>query len=74
MKKTLALSKSIVVTNDKETSNSNMPNQYARVKYIAKGGDVTKQNTYQQSKVKACMCSIWIRLSIHYDIMINIAF
>jgi hypothetical protein len=32
MKKSLALSKSIAVSNDKDTSNSNMPNQYARVK------------------------------------------
>jgi hypothetical protein len=32
MKKSLALSKSTAVPNDKETSNSNMPNQYARKK------------------------------------------
>jgi hypothetical protein len=38
MKKSLTLSKSTAVPNDKETSNSNMPNQYARVKNVAKGG------------------------------------
>jgi hypothetical protein len=32
MKKSLALSKYTAVPNDKETNNSNMPNQYARVK------------------------------------------
>jgi hypothetical protein len=32
MKKSLALSKSIAVPNDKETNNANMPNQFARVK------------------------------------------
>jgi hypothetical protein len=31
MKKSLALSISTAVPNDKETNNSNMPNQYARV-------------------------------------------
>jgi hypothetical protein len=30
--KSLALSKSTAVPNDKETNNSNMPNQYSRVK------------------------------------------
>jgi hypothetical protein len=30
---------------DKDTSNSNLPNQYARVKNIAKGEDVIKENT-----------------------------
>jgi uncharacterized protein (UPF0147 family) len=38
MKKSLALSKSTAVSNDKETSNDNMPNQYARVKYSERGG------------------------------------
>jgi hypothetical protein len=47
MKKSLALSKSITVSNDKETSNSNMPNQYARVKNVARGEDVIKDNTDQ---------------------------
>jgi hypothetical protein len=37
MKKSLALSKSTASTNDKETNNSNLPNQYARVKNAAKG-------------------------------------
>jgi hypothetical protein len=47
MKKSLALSKSAAVPNDKDTNNSNMPNQYARVKNIAKGEDVIKDNTDQ---------------------------
>jgi hypothetical protein len=46
MKNSLALSKSTAVPNDKETSNSNLPNQYARVKNVAKGDDVIKENTY----------------------------
>jgi hypothetical protein len=32
IKKSLVLSKSTSVSNDKDTNNSNMPNQYARVK------------------------------------------
>jgi hypothetical protein len=32
MKKSLALSKSTALPNDKDTNNSNIPNQYARVK------------------------------------------
>jgi hypothetical protein len=47
MKKSLALSKSTAGSNDKETSNANMPNQYARVKNVAKGEDVIKDNTDQ---------------------------
>jgi hypothetical protein len=47
MKKSLALSKSTVVPNDKDTNNSNTPNQYARVKNVAKGEDVIKDNTDQ---------------------------
>jgi flagellum-specific peptidoglycan hydrolase FlgJ len=47
MKKSLALSKSTAVSNDKETSSSNMLNQYARVKNIAKGEDVIKDNIDQ---------------------------
>jgi hypothetical protein len=47
MKKSLALSKSIGVSNDKETNNSSMPNKYARVKNVAKGHDVIKDNTDQ---------------------------
>jgi hypothetical protein len=47
MKKSLALSKSTAVPNDKETSNAHMPNQYARVKSVAKGEDVIKDNTVQ---------------------------
>jgi hypothetical protein len=40
MKNLLALSKSTAVPNDKQTSNAHMPNQYARVKNVAKGEDV----------------------------------
>jgi hypothetical protein len=47
MKKSLALSKSTAIPNDKDTNNSNLPNQYARVKNIAKGEDVIKENTDQ---------------------------
>jgi hypothetical protein len=47
MKKSLALSESIAVSNDKETNNPNMPNQYVRVKNIAKGEDAIKDNTDQ---------------------------
>jgi hypothetical protein len=36
-----------MTSNDKETNNSNMPNQYARVKNVAKGEDVIKENTDQ---------------------------
>jgi hypothetical protein len=39
--------KSIAVNNEKETSNSTMPNQYARVKNVAKWDDIIKQNTDQ---------------------------
>jgi hypothetical protein len=37
MKKSLALSKSTALPNDKDTNNSNLPNEYARVKNVAKG-------------------------------------
>jgi hypothetical protein len=37
MKKSLALSKSADLSNDKDTNNSNMPSQYARMKNVAKG-------------------------------------
>jgi hypothetical protein len=47
MNKSLALIKSIDVPNDKDTNNSNIPNQYARVKNVAKGEDVIKENTDQ---------------------------
>jgi hypothetical protein len=47
MKKSLALCKSIDISNDKETSNAHMPNQYARVKNVAKGEDVIKDTTDQ---------------------------
>jgi hypothetical protein len=47
MKKSLDLSKSTAVPNDKDTNNSDFPNQYARVKNIAKGEDVIKDNTDQ---------------------------
>jgi hypothetical protein len=38
MKKSLALSKSTALPNDKETSNAHMPNQYARVKKCSERG------------------------------------
>jgi hypothetical protein len=47
MKKSLALSKSTDVTNDKERRDSNMLVQYPRVKNKAKGEDVIKDNTDQ---------------------------
>jgi hypothetical protein len=47
MKKLLALSKSTAIPNDKDTNNFNMPNQYARLKNVAKGEDVIKDNTDQ---------------------------
>jgi hypothetical protein len=47
MKKSLALSKSTTITNDKETSNSNMPNQYSRVKNVLKREKVIKDNKDQ---------------------------
>jgi hypothetical protein len=47
MKSSLALSKFTAVPNDKETSNSKLPNQYAREKNVAKGEDVIKENTDQ---------------------------
>jgi hypothetical protein len=47
MKKSLVLTKSTAVSNDKETNNSNIPNQYTRVKNVAKGEDVIKENTDQ---------------------------
>jgi hypothetical protein len=49
MKKSLALSKSAALPNDKETNNSNVPNQYAKVKNVAKGKDVIKDNHDDQS-------------------------
>jgi hypothetical protein len=39
--------KSTAATNDKEISNTIMPNQYTRVKNVAKGEDVSKDNTDQ---------------------------
>jgi hypothetical protein len=47
MKKSLALSKSTALPDDKDPNNSNMPNQYARVKNVVKGEDVIKENTDQ---------------------------
>jgi hypothetical protein len=47
MKNSLALSESTAVPNDKETNNSNMPNQYTNVKNVAKGEDIIKDNTDQ---------------------------
>jgi hypothetical protein len=47
MKKSLSLSKSTAEPNDKNTNHSNMPNQNARVKNLAKGEGVIKDNTDQ---------------------------
>jgi hypothetical protein len=47
MKKSLALSKYTAVPNGKEIRNSDMPNQFARVKNIAKGENEIKENTSQ---------------------------
>jgi hypothetical protein len=47
MKKSLASSKSTAVPNDKKTNNSKMPNQFSRVKNLAKGEDIIKENTDQ---------------------------
>jgi hypothetical protein len=47
MKKPLALSKFTATSNVKEASNSSMPNQYERVKNVAKWEDVIKDNTHQ---------------------------
>jgi hypothetical protein len=47
VKKSLALSKSTAIPDDKDTNNANMPNQYTRVKNVAKGEDVIKKNTDQ---------------------------
>jgi hypothetical protein len=38
VKNSLALSKSTAIPNDKEINNFNMPNQYARVKNVERGG------------------------------------
>jgi hypothetical protein len=43
--RSLALSKSTAVPNDKDTNNSNKPNQYSRVKNLAKGEDIIKDDT-----------------------------
>jgi hypothetical protein len=45
IKRSLALSKSTAIPNEKDNNNSNMPNQYARVKNVATGEDVIKENT-----------------------------
>jgi fructose-1,6-bisphosphatase len=47
MNKLLASIKSTAVPNHKKTSNSNLPNQYARVKNVTKGEDVIKDITDQ---------------------------
>jgi hypothetical protein len=47
MKKSLALGKSTAIPNVKDTNNSNLPNQYARVKNVAKGENIIKNNTDQ---------------------------
>jgi hypothetical protein len=50
MKKSLALSKSTAVPNKKQTSNSNMPNQYARVKNVTEGEDVISLINFLKKK------------------------
>jgi hypothetical protein len=47
MKTSLVSSKSTALANDNDTNNSNMPNQYARVKTVAKGEDIIEDNTDQ---------------------------
>jgi hypothetical protein len=54
MKKAIRSNKSTAIPNDKDTNNSNLPNQYARVKNVAKGEDVIKDNTDQRSDL--CFC------------------
>jgi hypothetical protein len=51
MNKSLALSKSTAATNDKQTNNANMPNPYARVKNIAKGENLIKENRDQTHEI-----------------------
>jgi hypothetical protein len=67
MMKSLALSKSITSSNDKETNNSNSPNQYARVKNIAKGEDVIKDNTDQTYAFNEYFLEEAIKLSSLYE-------
>jgi hypothetical protein len=52
MKKSLAISKSTAIPNDKDTNNSNLPNQYARVKNVAKRGGCN-QGEYRSD---LCFC------------------
>jgi hypothetical protein len=47
MKKSLTISELTALSNDKETSNSNMTNQYARVKNVVKVEDVIKDKKDQ---------------------------
>jgi hypothetical protein len=47
MKKSLTVRNSTTSFQDKQTVNSYLPNQYARVKNVAKGDDVIKENTNQ---------------------------
>jgi hypothetical protein len=47
MNKLLYLSRYTASTNDKDTNNSNLLNQYARVKNVTKGEHVIKENTDQ---------------------------
>jgi hypothetical protein len=53
MKKSLALSKSIDLSNEKDTNNA-MPNQYARVKNVMKGEDIIKEDTNQTYNFGFC--------------------
>jgi hypothetical protein len=47
IKKSFAFSKSTAVPNDKDTNNSNIPNQYIRVKNVAKVEDEINENIDQ---------------------------
>jgi hypothetical protein len=75
MKKSLALSKSTAAPNDKRTNNSNMQNQYARVKNIAKGEDIIKDDIdhtygFQESKSSMKLMKMQTMNIGHQNIML----
>jgi hypothetical protein len=47
MKKALTFSKSTAIPNDKESNYTNISSQFARVKHVANGEGVIKDNKYQ---------------------------
>jgi hypothetical protein len=53
MKKSFALSKSTAIPNDKDTNNSNLPNQYGRVKNVAKRKE---RGGYNQGEYRSDLC------------------